>query len=384
MKGIKELDDNGGWYGKEKRKRATFDQIVQLIEDERTLKLQLNTMRNRPELNGKPLKDTDYSGIRVDLMRSFNLHIDHSEIVRAIDKVVSQNPYDPLVEYLGGLKWDGVNRLEHVLSDTLGCERSEYTKEISKRFFVSAADRALNPGCRHRLFLILSGPEDVGKSLFCYDLCANSEWYTDYLPRDLNSIRSMEAISGKWIVESAELVSMRQSEQEAIKAFISRPSDYYRGAYKHVPEDIVRRCVLIGTTNSETPIPNDAEWTRFWPAKVTHRYERDWLLENRDNLWAEAVACLYDGYRWWSIDDSLRTIISKERQNYREEDSWEEAIRNIASRETSTKQVSELIGIPLERVTRSVEMRIANLLRKHGWKVTSVWRDGKVIRRWVR
>ncbi len=65
-----------------------------------------------------------------------------------------------------------------------------------------------------------------------------------------------------------------------------------RLAYRRNPEPLPRRCLLVGTTNTDTPLPNDPTGNRRFvpvrlpggePARVA-----DYVAHNRDHLWAEA------------------------------------------------------------------------------------------------
>jgi predicted P-loop ATPase len=145
--------------------------------------------------------------------------------------------------------------------------------------------------------LLLVGNEDIGKSMSLCDLCPNPDWFSDYLPSDLHSKEAAEALFGKWIIESAELASIRRSQQEAVKAFLSRNDDNYRAPYERRPRRVQRRCILAGTTNEESPIPYEGEGTRYWPVKVIE-YNRDYLLSVRDQLWAEAKGLYQAGQKW--------------------------------------------------------------------------------------
>ncbi|MGI0013301.1 MAG: hypothetical protein ACREBU_07665, partial [Nitrososphaera sp.] len=85
-------------------------------------------------------------------------------------------------------------------------------------------------------------------------------------------------------------------------------------------------------------------------------------------LWGEAKSLLDSGYRWWDIDDRMKGIICNARDELREVDVWESVIETIGGEEITMRSVIELIGIKLEFVTRSVEIRVGNLMSKHGWE----------------
>ena len=54
----------------------------------------------------------------------------------------------------------------------------------------------------------------------------------------------------------------KTKDVEAIKAFITRQSDYYRNPYGFFPEDYKRQCVYIGTTNKPQFLPEDKTGNR--------------------------------------------------------------------------------------------------------------------------
>ena len=368
--GLGKSNGKGRHYEK---KIASLEDIVGWLEQE--AHIAHNTFKDLVEYKGAPLKDWHYTELRLLAQDSLGLRCSKHTMIDAIDYVAHLNEYDPLSHYFRSLQWDCVNRLEYILINALGAEDCEYVREVSKRFFVSAVDRAINPGSQHRLMMILTGEEAIGKSRFVQDICPDPDWFTDYLPRDLHSVRAVESLQGKFIIESGELVSLRKSEQEAVKAFLSRPTDCVRLAYRRNPESSQRRCVLIGTTNNELPIPNDAEWTRYWPVACKH-YEREWLLDHKENLWAEAAALLKSGYAWWHIDGPLQAVIKSARDSMRDIDIWETVIMGIGGEGIDMKGVTELLEIPIERVNWHVQRRIGDLMKKHGW-VRRRAREGK-------
>ena len=60
----------------------------------------------------------------------------------------------------------------------------------------------------------------------------------------------VEALQGKAIVECSEMVGATVADTGRIKDFISRTDDgSIRLAYRHDPEPMPRRCVLVGTAD---------------------------------------------------------------------------------------------------------------------------------------
>ncbi len=96
-----------------------------------------------------------------------------------------------------------------------------------------------------------------------------------------------ELISGKWLVELAELSGLAKSDAEGVKAFLTQPSDRYRAPYARVALDRSRTCVFVGTTNSRAYLSDATGNRRFLPVRCGI-VDLAKLTEIRDQLFAEA------------------------------------------------------------------------------------------------
>ena len=114
--------------------------------------------------SGKTLNDTDMKYI----LRRMEKYGTSSEkkIESAIRIVANENRYHPIRDYLNGLKWDGSERIAHVLHHFLGAAEDEYTCEAMKIFLLGAIKRVFQPGCKFETMLCLVGGQGAGKSSF--------------------------------------------------------------------------------------------------------------------------------------------------------------------------------------------------------------------------
>src|SRR5690606_5564456 len=119
-------------------------------------------------------------------------------------------------------------------------------------------------------------------------LAGGDEYFTDEFQLGMNSQKTLEAISGKWLIEVAELSGIRKGEVETIKATISRRTDRARKAYDRLVSEVPRQCVFIGSTNADRYLRDAPGNRRFWPVKI-ERCRLDELRKDRDQLWAEAA-----------------------------------------------------------------------------------------------
>ena len=107
----------------------------------------------------RPLEDDDYTAAQSWFNKN-GFPRASAEIVRsAIQKVCRERAFDPLVDYLTGLEWDGTPRLGQWLTAYCGAEASAYASEVGTRWCVSAVARAFKPGCKADHMLALEGAQ---------------------------------------------------------------------------------------------------------------------------------------------------------------------------------------------------------------------------------
>ena len=232
---------------------------------------------------------------------------------------------DPFLEWLKALPaWDGVPRLDRLLDDNFETSGPEELKQFAARVVILASiKRAYHPGWKFDLMIVLYGPQGCGKSTFWKELLPESEMFSDSLDLAAGTKERAEQLSGKVIVESAELRGMSRAELNSLKAFISRNSDDYRAAYDRRKNDHKRRSVLVGSTNDPTPLPNDSSGNRrFLVLPVNAKHEnnatriKEYLDSAREQIWAEAMFRKEEHSQLF-IPDSLLAVQSEENEKFR-------------------------------------------------------------------
>ena len=82
-------------------------------------------------------------------------------------------------DYLNGLKWDGTERIPHVLHHFLGAAEDEYTCEAMKIFLLGAIKRVFQPGCKFETMLCLVGGQGCGSPVATSKCCKHFEAPTE-------------------------------------------------------------------------------------------------------------------------------------------------------------------------------------------------------------
>lgn len=242
-------------------------------------------------------EDSDDSGLRDYIENRYGVyHVGKTEDAMVLSAV--RNRYHPIREYLDGLEWDGVPRLDTLLIDYLGAEDSPYVRAVTRKSFSAAVARVYRPGCKFDYVLTLVGPEGIKKSGLLTEM--GSPWFSDSF-QTVTGKEAYEQLQGSWIIEIAELSAFNRAETNAIKAFVTKREDKYRAAYGKHTRSWPRQSVFFATTNEPTFLKGHTGNRRFWPVAVSKRHEPKAKLVNDinskrevivglpvDQLWAEA------------------------------------------------------------------------------------------------
>ncbi|WP_425057999.1 hypothetical protein SCACP_25940 [Sporomusa carbonis] len=248
----------------------------------------------------------------------------------AVTKVTDDRSYHPIREYLSSLPpWDGVPRVETLLTVYLGAEDNRYVRAVIRKTLCAAVARVLSPGVKFDNILVLNGPQGAGKSTLIAKL--GGDWYSDSLSlTDMNDKTAAEKLQGYWLLEIGELAGMKKADVDKVKAFISRQDDKYRASFGRRVTSHPRQCVFFGTTNSEKGYLRDITGNRrFWTVKTPGSgTRRTWQLtdDNVRQIWAEAFVYVKAGEKLY-LDADLEKLAKAEQREAMEQDEREGLVR---------------------------------------------------------
>lgn len=305
-------------------------------------RLRLNLFSGRIDVDGvlpwvrpgiaKTWSDDDAAQLRIYLEPFFG-KIAKNDILDAVAACASDQAYHPVRDYLNGLTWDGVPRLDTLLIDYLGAEDTPYTRAVTRKSFVAAVARIMTPGRKYDTMLVLVGEQGRYKSTVF--MIMGGDWFSDSL-RTFGDKDSMETIQGTWINEVAEMQALAKAEINAVKMFLSKRSDYYRAAYGRYAIDRPRQCVFFGTSNTKECLTDTTGNRRFWPVDIDQQPRKKdvgfELAKERDQLWAEAMAYWKLGealYLPQDLEKEARTV----QEAHREQHPWEGIIADFLREE---------------------------------------------------
>ena len=269
------------------------------------------------------LTDQDTHNIEHHLEKNYD--ISTAKLEKALSVIFERHKVHPVREYLTGLKWDGVERVDSLLIDFMGCEDSPYTRAVTRKTLVAAVARVHQPGVKFDHVLTLIGDEGKGKSTLFKKL--GRQWFSDTFNfHMLQSKEAYEQLRGAWIIEIAELAGMAKSEVERVKGFISASEDRYRQSYGRRVENFPRQCIFLGATNKDTFLISTTGNRRFWPVTVdpsqaTLSVFTELTDELVGQIWAEAVEMWRQGEPLY-LKPALETEAMIRQKDHTEEHPW--------------------------------------------------------------
>ena len=217
-----------------------------------------------------------------------------TDVREAIEMIARRNAFHPIRDYLNGLKWDGVERVERLFIDYLGTDDDRYHRDTARLTMLAAVARAFEPGHKFDYVPVIEGGQGVRKSTFIEELAVQPMW-AGALSSDFGDpARMVESMQGRWIMELAEMSGMNKSDVNDIKKFVSETEDRVRLAYERSAANYPRQSIIMGSTNDDAYLRDDTGGRRFWPIRcmvnrVGGSIPIERLKRERDQLWAEAV-----------------------------------------------------------------------------------------------
>lgn len=306
--------------------KSTASNIISILENDPRLKghVWLNMFNGFTHVTGglpwnkeaAQWGNTDDANLRIYLDENYGV-TGKDKIKDALVAVVTRHRAHPIRDYLNSLEWDGVSRLDRLIIDYVGAEDNELNRAMTRKHFTAAVARVMNPGCKYDYCLIIAGAEGIGKSTLFNVM--GGDWFSDSLVT-MEGTKGMEQARNGWVIELPELGSIKRSDVEQVKAYISRQNDMYRPAYGSVMESHPRQCIFCGTTNETYFLKGDTGNRRFWVIEVDAKYRkypdfREAMIRDRNQLWAEAVRRYKDGEEL-KLPDDLETLARTRQEEF--------------------------------------------------------------------
>ena len=248
------------------------------------------------------------------LERKFKIRPPRGIVDELILATAYRRRFSPVRDYLDALPtWDGVPRVETCLP---GVVPTAYTRMVARKGLVAAVARVYDPGCKWDHVVTLRGPENLGKTFWTEKVFGG---FTAPLG-DLRNKDTLLVAHRAWCVFADEGHSLRKSDSDMQKEFLTRREDVFRPPYERTTQAYKRRFVIWSTTNDHTFLRNEEGNRRHLPVECVSKVNFEQLTDEYiTQLWAEAKHLYLAGETLW-LSDEQSEVANAVKGSYTEED----------------------------------------------------------------
>ena len=344
-------------------------------------KFWLDSFRDRifHTLEGEPkeLNDTIVRRVAAYVQESmqlpkFSVDVMFNGIVHAAEC----NARNSLLDWLNSLKWDGVERLDDWLVDSLGLEKSAYTMAVSRNWPISMVARAFEPGCQADHMPILEDRMGEGKSSFLKIL--GGEWFGS-ITKPIGDRAFIEDIQGLWLVEIPDMTGFGKREHSLILATVTTLTDRQRPPYGRTTQNYKRQCIFAATSETSDWLQEGRGSRRFWPLTCgkVGRIDLDNLRGAREQVFAESVHRYKAGATWHEVP---KEEAEREQLARTSSDPWTQKIAGYAMTQPVLNDGRTMvyvdriltddtcIGMPVGHQDAAAQKRVIRVLKADGWE----------------
>lgn len=350
--------------------------------------------RPKPDAEPRQWTEVDDLNLMIYLQSHFQLHkISKNPVIEAVISYANANVKNEPRDWLDSLVWDQTPRINDFFTRAMHIEPSAYVSAVGKNFWVSMVARIYKPGCKADEMVILEGLQGCLKSTSLEII--GGKFYGK-VSEDLGTKDFAQALAGKMLMEMDELDRFGKAAETTIKMILSASKDRYRPSYGRLTQDFNRTNIFVGSTNDDEYLKDSTGGRRFWPLKIPNGKicDVEYIRENRDQLFAEAVHRFKQGENWYEVP----TEQAKEQQLARlYVDDLTQTVSNwleggIVNGQQQFKRneatlvevfVGSVGGDP-ERFDMRTQFRFGRIMKALGWSKRNVRRDKIKINVWFR
>jgi predicted P-loop ATPase len=378
-----------------KERESDVTQVKEILSN-----LRKNELTGAIEYDNTQGKTVELEGNDLDLMTTklaceHGVFIPEQRIKSAIQYAAGKNKYCPIRRYLDSCS---AHAIPHKDWDRIGevflGNKHQLATLAMQRMMIGAVARAYNPGCSMSWLPILVGAQGVGKSMFSRSLVPEKLFAEVSTPLE-TLMKEQYRLHVAWLLELPEIDHFFQSRNiENFKNLITTRCDEVRRPYASLPERLLRRFVMIGTTNRNQFLVDSTGNRRFVPLEIGSGFLIPWkqLSEERDSLWASAVQAYREGNAY-EFNSGEIAQIAEYIQEFGDPDPWMEKISHYVSLKeevTAAEVLTKALDLDPRQQGRREARRVADVLQTLGWRRLNTSRKDPVtnkvksVRLWIR
>ena len=224
--------------------------------------------------------------------------------------------YDPVNEWLEQLpKWDGRDRVTP-LAERIKTKNEHWTGDFHKWLLSMVAHwKGIDRNHGNAIVPMLIGPQGCGKTTFCGILLPEElrDYYNDKIDFKNETAINL-GLTSFALINIDEFDMLSKSQQPLLKHLISKSDVKMRPPYGKAYEQRRRYASFIATTNNLRPLPDDKSGSRRFVCIVVENQIDTLTPIDYPQLYAQLVAEIARGDRYWFDEDENQRIIEENRK----------------------------------------------------------------------
>lgn len=391
---------------------ATIDNVVRALEcpamcgaalayDEFLCKIVVNR-GDGPRM----LTDIDAIDLRIALERRGFKSIGVELARDAIRKVADANRCNSAQRWLEGLVWDGVPRMDTFIAKCFKVKDDPaYTAAVGNYLMTALAARVMYPGCKVDMVPVLTSSQGTVKTSSIEALSPSPDMFGE-MDLGMKDDDIARLLTGKCVVELAELKGLKNREVEHLRSLITRRVEEWVPKYQENPVRRARTCVFIATTNEHNMLVDTQGNRRWLPLVVSGQVDIAKLRRVRDQLWAEGAQRVrerveegFDPVEWevahalgkakqaeHEVHDPLVEALDEWLERPVQDLENDQDVKNCELPFTILKVIDSLPqSVTRGLAPKALANRVGELLRARGYVRKAVRSAGGIVaKRWVR
>lgn len=285
-------------------------------------KLKYNEYLRMKEYDGQEFTDFIQDIVYNDVDEELGIY-NRSMVDSALSEVFNKNRYNPVVDYIVSLKWDGKKRIESLFIDLLDADDTDLNRKLTEKWMIAAVKRTLEPGCKFDNMIVLQGSQGIGKSTICERLAKG--FFSTISLDEIENKDIIDKMNKTWIGIIDEMDNFNRKEMSKVKTFLSQCQDTVRLAYARNTSVFKRHCIFIGSTNDDTFLRDSTSSVerRFWvikcnKTKMDSKISKIMTPDYVDQLWAEAYWYYkLDPKQYLDIETSMYDEFAREQNKFK-------------------------------------------------------------------
>lgn len=223
----------------------------------------------------------NFKGCSLDVLHSY------------LSYIASENAYNPVLERMESLSWDGRDRLPE-LFDLMHIKEDPLSQVLVTKWLlqtIALLFNSLEDAFGADGVLVLNGGQGVGKTSLFRRLALNGDWFGEGALIKDNDKDTLRRCVTRWITELGEVESTLKSDISALKAVVTASTDNYRLPYARADRKTPRITSMCATCNSDRYLIDPTGNRRWWSVPISEPMDYDAIQKfDAEQLWAQIYA----------------------------------------------------------------------------------------------